>query len=208
LFDFDCFNRRGGNQAVVHELQLVRTVLVEPNAPKLVHRKTHSAPPTEPVWGAGHLDNLYDLLDPGYTPQLLGNQISLEAALRPELDVLPVTASTHSWPRIGTRGINPVRRPIGYLDRVGPKVGLGFLGDRRQDTLARQAVPDEHDPTVLGSGNAATASCYGASFELQQRRADHERPGIALGSTSTRIGPPVHSGYNQASSPEKIWLPV
>lgn len=132
---------------------------------------------------------------------MLGHKVSFEGSLGSKFDVLPVATTTAAWPSVGTRRRDTVGRGLNDLDGVGTQVGLGLLGDRRHDSLARQAVAHEDDTTVVCSGYTASAGCDGTGFKLEHEPMGHEPTGLPLGLWGTHIGPPVHTGGSQASSP-------
>ena len=72
------------------------------------HRRSQAnpSPPAEAIRNASDLLDLHDTLDTCQSAKLLGDKIALESSLRHDRDVLPVTASTSSRPRVSAR-----RRP-------------------------------------------------------------------------------------------------
>jgi hypothetical protein len=202
-FDPNCFDRGRSDETTVHGLQLVRTVLVKTDTTTVVDPETDTTPPAEPSRSASDLLDLDSALDAAKPPKLLSHQIGLQVPLRRKRDVLPVTAPASPRARKRTRRRHPLWEGLDDLERVRSEVGPGFLGYRREDALAGQAMADEHDTTIVSSRDTTTARCDPASFQLQQRGVGHGtttfRPSCEFG--HVLMVPPVDCGSSTASSP-------
>jgi len=117
-FDPESFDSRRGDETAFDLLELMGAVLVKAYASRLVHRKANPAAPPEPVRSARHIRDLYEAFDAGYASKLLSHEIGLQRPLRPQLDVLPVTASTATGSRVWAWRGHTIRRGLDYLDRV------------------------------------------------------------------------------------------
>jgi hypothetical protein len=158
----DCLR---GNETTVYLLKLVRTMLVEADMTSVVDGKADSRAPPETVLSALYFLDFNHELDTGKAAQLLGHKVGLEAPLRCQLHVLPVTASTKPGPGVGARRIHAIWRSLHDLDSIGPQVGLGFLRDHGEHILPGKAVAHKDDATVVRSCYAAAASRDRAGFK-------------------------------------------
>jgi hypothetical protein len=137
VLDADRFHRGRGDQAVVYQLQLVGSVPVKAYTTGIVDPEANPSPPAEAIRSASDLLDLHDTLDTCQSAKLLGDKIALESSLRRDRDVLPVTASTSSRPRVSARRRHAVWGGLDDLEGVCPQVRLRFLGDHSSYALAR-----------------------------------------------------------------------
>jgi len=156
-------------------------MFVKPHAPDLVDAEAHTCSPAKAFWGAGDLANVDVHFHAGNSAELFRDEVGLEAPLRAELDVLPVTTSASAGAGVRTARRDAAGGRFDDLERVGAEVGLGLFGDRRQDPLAGKTVAHEHDTPVRGSCDTAAAGRDRASLELEQRTVVHNRTGLCPG---------------------------
>jgi hypothetical protein len=168
--DAELLDRRGGDEAAVQQLKIVGAVLVEPDATGVVDREANPAPPAEPIGGSGHFLNLDDAIDTGEPSKLLGDEVSLQASLSRQRDVLPVAAPASAGTGVRAGGQNAFRRRADDLDRIGAEVRLRLLSDSGPHALAGQRMADEDDAPVVGSRDAAASGRDRSRLDLDHVR--------------------------------------
>ena len=161
-------HERVRERAVADLDHLVGAVLEQPGGAARADREPDPGPPAQPAAVAGkrlHGDLAVQARDP---PQLLPDHLRLEPALRLRGGVLPVAAAAAVRAGMGARRLDPVRRGLEDLDRLGPRELGGGIGDPGADAFARQRVPDEHHPPAGLPGHAPAAVRDVAHGQLQQ----------------------------------------
>jgi len=113
----------GRNWATLNRLDVVGTVTMEPRVAGAVHRKLDSGSPAEAVWVPIQSLDLYLALDAGDPAQLFRHQRRLEAPLRRERHVLPITTPATAWTGVRARRFDPIERRFEHLDSIRAQKG-------------------------------------------------------------------------------------
>ena len=162
------------DETAVDQLQLVGAMPVKSHAPGVIYPEPNACSPPKTAGGTGNFGHLDDTFYTGQTAKLLSHKIRLEAPLRLEAGMLPVTAAATTGACIGTRRDHTVEGRFDDLERVGPQVRPRFLADGRKHPLTGQAVTDKDDATVISPRDATAASRDLSRFQLYQCTVVHE----------------------------------
>jgi hypothetical protein len=135
----------------------VRSMPAQPGAAILVNGEPHPGAPTETLDVTG--DRLDDDVahDARHPSELLTNDLRLEPPLFVEGEVLPVAPAAASGAGPRTWRLDPRRRGLDDLDRIGPQIRPSLFGHLDPHALTGGGVPDEHNTTVRGVADADAA---------------------------------------------------
>ncbi|MGW4793536.1 hypothetical protein ACWEPC_14155, partial [Nonomuraea sp. NPDC004297] len=117
---------RVGDQAGVHDLDLVRAVPAEAQLAGGGGGELHARTPAEPVLGPRDLLHENLALDARQPAQLLGHDLGLEPPLRLHGGVLPVAAAAAPRARVRAGRDDAVGGGLQDLDGVGPQEARGL----------------------------------------------------------------------------------
>lgn len=141
-------HQRVADQALADLDHLVGTVPEQPGHTARGYREPDPRPPAKARLIAGQRLDRDIALQAGDAPQLMRDHLRLEPPLRFQAGVLPVAAPAGTWPGVRAGRLDPVRRGLHDLDRLGPRELGGGIGNPRADPFAGQRVAHEHDPAA------------------------------------------------------------
>ncbi len=163
LQQVELLDRGVGDQASIDRDDLVRPVLEQARTAEGVDGIPHPGAPVQRAAGEGlrTYENLVLIFrgETGQPAELFPDHLRLPSQLRVRVDVLQVAATAAA--RVGEAAgrLDPVRRGLVDLDRVGAQVSAVPLGDLRGDAFAGERVADEDHPAVRAAepGDAVPA---------------------------------------------------
>ena len=129
-------------------------------------------------------------VDPGDAAELLADHGRLELPLQGQRRMLPVAAAASARTGVRAGRLDPARRRVQDVHRVGPGEPGRDLGDPGPDSLAGQRVPDEHDRARTGgTGDAVQAGHARATVRRLAGLQLDQIPGGEPGTPASLRGP-------------------